>query len=192
MQQKELATLLDISPAMVSRLVKKGMPTDTLERAKKWRKRHLEPGRIKGSRFDPNYDQAAAAVATVPSAPAAKPGISMGVLEAKALALNAAMINGDQDEAAEHLAHLRRLFREVPVDAQPRVPLRVWLALVDYVLHEDAPVRNAPNLDAALTPDEFGELPSTAVSWRPEDCIDHACDWGGHSIAGFPDCPDDE
>lgn len=51
MQQKELAQLLDISPAMVSRLAKRGMPTDTLERAERWRKRHLEPGRVKGSRF---------------------------------------------------------------------------------------------------------------------------------------------
>jgi len=50
MQQNELASLLDISTAMVSRLVKRGMPTDTLERAERWRKRHLEPGRVKGSR----------------------------------------------------------------------------------------------------------------------------------------------
>ena len=51
MQQKELASLLDISPAMVSRLAKQGMPTDTLERATRWRKRHLEPGRVKGSKM---------------------------------------------------------------------------------------------------------------------------------------------
>lgn len=51
MQQKELAQLLGISPAMVSRLAKRGMPTDNLERAQRWRKRHLEPGRVKGSRF---------------------------------------------------------------------------------------------------------------------------------------------
>lgn len=52
MQQKELATLLDISPAMVSRLAKRGMPTDSLERAERWRRRHLEPGRVKGARLD--------------------------------------------------------------------------------------------------------------------------------------------
>lgn len=52
MQQKELAILLDISPAMVSRLAKRGMPTDDPERAKRWRKRHLEPGRVKGVRAD--------------------------------------------------------------------------------------------------------------------------------------------
>jgi hypothetical protein len=192
MQQKELAKLLDISPSMVSRLVGQGMPTDTLDRAKKWRKRHLEPGRIKGSRYDPKHDQAAAAVAPVPSAPAAKPGASMRVLEAEALALNAALINGDQEEATERLAHLRCLFQEVPNDAQPRVPLRVWLALVDYVIHKDYILRNAPNMDEALTPAEFGELPSETEDWFAWRCIELACDWDGYSITGFPDYPDDD
>ncbi len=53
MQQKELSKLLGLSPAMVSRLAKRGMPTDSLERAERWRRRHLEPGRVKGARFDP-------------------------------------------------------------------------------------------------------------------------------------------
>ncbi len=52
MLQKELATALDISPAMVSKLAKRGMPTDTLERAQRWRKRHLEPGRLKARPLD--------------------------------------------------------------------------------------------------------------------------------------------
>ena len=73
MQQKELATLLDISPTMVSRLAKRGMPTDTLERAERWRKRHLEPGRVKGSR--------AGTTKTTPRPPsqAASPGQSVAV-----------------------------------------------------------------------------------------------------------------
>ena len=64
MLKKELATLLGVSESMVSRHAKKGMPTDSLERAQRWRKRHLEPGRIKGSRFDPKQS-------TGPVAPAA-------------------------------------------------------------------------------------------------------------------------
>lgn len=47
MNQSELAELLGISPAMVTKLKNRGMPTDSLERAQRWRKRHLEPGRIK-------------------------------------------------------------------------------------------------------------------------------------------------
>lgn len=49
MTKKELAALLGISGAMVTRLAKRGMPTDSLERAQRWRKRHLEPSRVKGN-----------------------------------------------------------------------------------------------------------------------------------------------
>ncbi len=35
---------------MVSKLAKRGMPTDSLERALRWRRRNLEPGRVKGQR----------------------------------------------------------------------------------------------------------------------------------------------
>lgn len=55
MTKKELAALLGISGAMVTKLAKRGMPTNSLERAERWRKRHLEPGRVKGTRFDSNY-----------------------------------------------------------------------------------------------------------------------------------------
>lgn len=51
MQRKDLASALNISPSMVSRLAQRGMPTDDVERARRWRKRHLDPGRIKGARF---------------------------------------------------------------------------------------------------------------------------------------------
>lgn len=51
MQQKDLAALLGVSPAMVSRHAKQGMPTDSLERALKWRKRKLSPSRVKGVRL---------------------------------------------------------------------------------------------------------------------------------------------
>lgn len=51
MLKKELAQALGISAAMVSKLAKRGMPTDTVERAQRWRKRHLEPGRLKGQRL---------------------------------------------------------------------------------------------------------------------------------------------
>lgn len=49
MKQKDLADLLGITPAMVSKLAKRGMPTDTLERAERWRRRHLELPRTKGA-----------------------------------------------------------------------------------------------------------------------------------------------
>ena len=50
MLMKELAAALGISAAMVSKLAKRGMPTDSFERALRWRRRNLEPGRVKGQR----------------------------------------------------------------------------------------------------------------------------------------------
>lgn len=53
MLKKDLAAALGVAPSMVTKLVKRGMPTDSLERAQRWRKRHLEPGMVKGVRRDP-------------------------------------------------------------------------------------------------------------------------------------------
>lgn len=52
MTQKELAEALGISQAAVSKLVRRGMPSDTVERASRWRRRHLQTGRMKGVRRD--------------------------------------------------------------------------------------------------------------------------------------------
>lgn len=87
MKQKELAALLGVSTAMVSRHVKQGMPTDTLERAERWRKRHLEPSRIKGARYDSNHRP------QVQPAPATASGsfleVAAGLLEIASMALSA-------------------------------------------------------------------------------------------------------
>lgn len=48
--QKELADQLGISSAAVSQLKAKGMPVDSVERAQRWRNRHLQRGRLKGVR----------------------------------------------------------------------------------------------------------------------------------------------
>ncbi len=61
MTRTELAALLGVSPSMVSRLAKRGMPTDDVERARRWRRRHLEPARVKGVRADTREDTAASA-----------------------------------------------------------------------------------------------------------------------------------
>jgi transcriptional regulator with XRE-family HTH domain len=46
MKQKDLARALGISPAMVSKLAARGMPTHDLAKAKRWRKRHLSPAHM--------------------------------------------------------------------------------------------------------------------------------------------------
>lgn len=50
--RKDLAAALGISGSMVSRLSKRGMPTNDVASARRWRDRHLEPGRMKGVRFE--------------------------------------------------------------------------------------------------------------------------------------------
>ena len=98
MQQKELAILLDISPAMVSRLAKRGMPTDTLERAERWRRRHLEPGRVKGARFDRAETLKAASPTPAPPASPPRPVayVPDADLEAVSDLVNGALTRGDQ------------------------------------------------------------------------------------------------
>lgn len=52
MKQSDLATALGISQGMVSRHAKMGMPTDSVEAARRWRDRHLELARRKEYRGD--------------------------------------------------------------------------------------------------------------------------------------------
>lgn len=52
MNRKELAAALGISGAMVTKLAKRGMPVDDVDKAIRWRRRHLEPTRTKGIRMD--------------------------------------------------------------------------------------------------------------------------------------------
>ncbi len=89
MLKKDLATLLGISGAMVTRLAKRGMPTDSLERAQRWRKRHLEPGRVKGVRFDGNYKSSEQAQPTRPGPAIDHLAAATGLLNVAAAALSA-------------------------------------------------------------------------------------------------------
>lgn len=70
MNQKELAQELGLSAPMVSKLAKRGMPTDDVDAARRWRKRHLEGTRMKGIRAD---TLAAAPQRAKPSTAAAAP-----------------------------------------------------------------------------------------------------------------------
>lgn len=47
MLKKELAAELGISAAMVTKLAQRGMPTDSLTAAQEWRRRNLDPGKVK-------------------------------------------------------------------------------------------------------------------------------------------------
>lgn len=192
MQQKELAKQLGISPAMVSRLAKRGMPTDELERAIRWRKRHLEPARVKGSRFDPTQPTEAPTRPT-PVATAA-PAVTLENVESAGIELDASLTENDAAWAKLMVQQFRQLLRQLSDDAEPRLSLRVWLALVDWIIPPDLPVCRATNTTELLTPREFGlrwhyQLPPWPL--LSHHTFNHACDWSDISINGWPDDPDD-
>ena len=169
---------------MVSRLVKRGMPTDTLERAQKWRKRHLEAGRVKGSRFNPSSVKPA-------NLPRAVQCIPVADIEALGVLLDGAETSGNSYSVAIHVFQVRNLLRKTPTGASPRLSLRVWLKLLDYMLAKDSEIRHAPDLGALLTPDEFGRRVCPA-GWDANTVLDEACDFDDISINGWPDYPDRE
>lgn len=196
MQQKELAKLLGISPAMVSRLKKQNMPTDSLERAQRWRKRHLEPGRIKGSRFDPM--QQAQPPAPMPSTPAqaaaAGPADLLAEVETAGDELDKALTENDSEWAAVMVQQARELMRKLPDNAQPRLSLRSWLALVDWFIHPACDILQAPDKATLLNPVQFGMRWHgwPAYPLMNEHTLDAACDWRDISVKGWPQYPDDD
>lgn len=211
MLQKELAEALDISPTMVSKLVKRGMPTDTVERAVRWRKRHLEPGRVKA------YKPAAAAPTMASPKPAPAPphpprvsppptlgqvcygwrgnwlevvaptSVSTDVAEAAAIMCHGLLKRGlPPSETAYPVAFLRDLLRRLPPGEWPRMPLGLWLHLVDYALNEGAAVRKSADTNTLLTAEGFGQCidPTYPV---PYEWAEAAADPDGVSVVGWPD-----
>ena len=157
MMQKSLAKLLNISPAMVSRLARRGMPVDDLERAKRWRARHLDPARLKGTRIDtvssaPRQNDAA----TLPPANAAAADVAESAAESESAkeAVLRAIEFGDYAEellaAGRFVAvqeALRLVLRAVPLPYRAEVLLSfpVWHALTDHVAaHLTPPAENEP------------------------------------------------
>ena len=72
MNGKEMAAALGLSAAMVSKLRKRGMPMESVERAERWRRRNLEPARTKAMRMNTIAGPVAPAVPAQPLAPLAK------------------------------------------------------------------------------------------------------------------------
>lgn len=187
MKQYELAGLLGITPAMVSKLAKRGMPTDSVERASRWRKRHLEPGRVKGSKYGTEAK---------PEAPEARPhpGAAVPLLLEAVAALDVALTADHEGQLLDGLVSVvREQLRAMPDAMVPALPLRVWLCLVDWMLADDAPVHMEVDQGRALKPLEFAALvnpdPAWCLSWL---WLDEARDVRGLSTAGLPDPDTDD
>ena len=143
MLKKELARLLGVSESMVSRHAKQGMPTDSVERARRWRKRHLEPGRVKGQRYDPK----AKAATTTKAAPAPDLGACISLLD-HALQL------GPVPHDAPVLTNTRTALRTMPnwrtAADSLAMPVRVWVRLID-ALYRTSAVAKARAMEQAAS-----------------------------------------
>lgn len=163
MLKKELAEALGISPAAVTKLSKRGMPTDTLERAQRWRRRHLEPSRVKGVRFEPSK--------------AHDPGSDpIGQLGAAAL-----------QDFRTHERSIRALLqaKDFRQEATVRLPVGVWTKLVCHVLSEDAAARQVKPAATWVTCKEFAAILGSPIAWQV--WFDVAKDTDEFSIYGFDD-----
>lgn len=185
MLRKDLAVELGISGAMVSKLAKRGMPTDSVERAQRWRKRHLEPGRVKGVRFDPNYTPPPAPAAPAAPAPPTSGEIELKLTRAAEVAAKCVGIALRVDGLASIpplISELRDGLRELSPGAEPEMPLRVWVALVDWMLRADAEVRSRADQDQLLTPGQFAALAAPDGDADGLEWLHAACDWSDSSL----------
>lgn len=172
MLKKELAQLLGVSESMVSRHAKKGMPTDSVERAQRWRRRHLEPGRIKGQRYDPKAKNAAITkAAEVPDI-----GVCIGLL-------NQALQTGPVLHDAPVISNTRTALRNMPnwrgAADSLAMPVRVWVRLIAAVCSADAvdsarAMVQASNVTAAQLADAMHD--GDAPPWAAGGLLEAACD----------------
>jgi hypothetical protein len=163
MVKKELAVALGISASMVTKLSKRGMPTTSVEAAQKWRRRHLEPSRIKGSRFDPNNSHSAGpstAAQVVPFGPQNEPIRYMtddgDRVDPVAMAEALGRFAEADFKAFEN--DLRYALQEVPHDKRDSLalPIEVWKKLYGVEFNEYADVLKSEGdqQDSELTPEE--------------------------------------
>lgn len=148
----------------------------------RWRKRHLEPGMVKGQRMGTKK---------VPQAQCHSGGVTVPSVEALALEVGELIAEFPGEiESGEQIRHLRGLLRLMPKGSNPRLPLRVWLHLVDYCLHEDATIRRNPYGDMLM--DEFDFALLHGVDILRGEWLSIACDWHGHAVNGWPEGWDDQ
>jgi hypothetical protein len=92
------------------------------------------------------------------------------------------------------LQQARDLLRILPDDAEPRLTLRAWLALVGWFIHPDCDILKASDQATLLNPVEFG------MRWHGwenypllnEHTLDQARDWNDIAVKGWPAYPEDD
>lgn len=133
MNRKELALQLGISGAMVTKLAKRGMPTEDAEKARRWRKRNLQTLRTKGVRIDTWTGQDAIGnVSTAGSVSAQLHQPAVDRVRDLSLVAFAALQGGTFEIIAPLL---REALQAVPAAARPcvQMPIEVWDALTQSI-----------------------------------------------------------
>ena len=191
MLKKELAAALGISPAMVSKLAKRGMPVDSVERARRWRKRHLDPGRVKGQRMGTHVPAEAMPDVARPQSLTELRSLveSLGATYASALANRA-----DEVGLLETRSQLRAAMRRYNLDTHGRgdliMPAPVWADLVGYLFTPFGCEKKMLNLAAHAGNLNTFEL-SRVVGDRTNadlacEYVRVACDWSDWEPFGPP------
>lgn len=167
--QAMIAAALHVSPGRVSQLVKAGMPTWSLDAATAWKSQRVAPAR--GARRG--------------NATTSSPKLLD--LAAVGAQVNAAMLAGQPTIVAVQVAALRKLLRvlvrEVPFGLTPRLPARVWVALLDYLLVDDVRLRDQGIQDVTLTPTEVAKnIGGGKGVWSADLVLGEACDWRDWSL----------
>jgi hypothetical protein len=184
MLKKDLATALGISAAMISKLAKRGMPTDTLERAERWRRRHLEPGRVKGVRYG-TVSAIPRPVATRQRLGAQADRVPFATVELWSSVVRQTQSSGL--DIAEMLIELRALLQRLQPGENPRMALGVWLALTDYAMSEDAELRLATDHETLLDANGFAARLTPHITNGGSFWLSGvACDREGYSVGGWP------
>lgn len=157
----DLARLLGVTPAVVCRLKKRGMPTDSLAAATAWRQAHLDPAR----RRDPHLHHL-------------RPGLDRQATGDLAVRRVHELLPAAESALAAGLFHcleaeLREAMRAVPLSRRREVelPMPMWeamtsptLALVREHLPTLQAARNDPPGAAAAQPEPDGMADAEAAS----------------------------
>lgn len=178
MKDKELATALGISGAMVSKLKQRGMPTHSVEAAQQWRLAYLQPGRTKTARADATFmDDGAEALRPPAAAPLATPGVepylaSRARREAAEAALAEMKLREQSGELvrsaavtaayAVRLTYLRDALLQLPARLAPSFAVETDQQAIDRQLFDELAriLREAANAD----------IPAPGPSWSRTIC----------------------
>lgn len=138
-----LAELLGIAKSSVTEQAARGMPTDSLEAAQAWRRRNIDPARMKGNRLDAYYQSPRRA---------SPPPLDWFALAANSLELAALALEAGQSIEAL-IPNLRAALRNVPEHERAALPLPV--AVMDVLVRpvlEALPPREGNPLNDDGTP----------------------------------------